>query len=295
MKCSFKMRLRRISVLILLLQFVPFVRAQQPSATPAVESVLSALRANLGVYNATLPKLTCDEEVTSLYTHKGQVKRSLVEDSQIQVVSVEKDGHSSYKEERTLRSMNGEPVKPGKRYKVPFFNVSDSFGATFTNILSSDGAPCIEYRLVPEVIANGKKLLGLQFWLKPNYQQIGAACSQWKDRGIVMTLGLDPTSLQLERLHKDEPHVDSYGLGKLFGSRYDHFIATIDYGLVPLGPKSYLVPSKVHAIWTKTPPGPDQGSYDATYRNCHLYKSHSTMIFDPTAEPLTEEPPQASH
>ncbi len=266
-----------ISVFLLQIATLMSAQAASPLRSTSIQQVLAGVRSNIDTMIATLPDVSCSEQVHSAYLHKGKVKNEVTLESVLQAKRMNAKTWG-FTEERTSihpLSINGKPPGDAEKYTIPY-SVTNGFGITYKEFLSPEFEPCHVYKLVPSA---GTNWIDLEVTQKKNSKET-ASCGKM-DTTMVSTFWIDPNSYQIRRvnivmpktmLNSGNSHVLSYTVG------------TIDYGSVLLGQKSYLLPSKVHAAaWQKYMGSPNQLVYDAAYSNCHIFISSSHIITDPTA------------
>jgi hypothetical protein len=276
-----------VSIAVLLLMLDATLPAQTaskpPSPSPAqtVQQVLAGVRASIATTIAKLPDVECQEQAHSVYLHNGKVKRDMTLNSTLQARRMI-DKMGDFAEERTPApggSINGKPLKPGKKYSLPL-HLTNGFGTTYEWDVSPKVEPCWTYKIISGT-AEESNLIGLQATPKG----VDAPLCGPPSDGKVAILWLDPVSYQIRRLHFVDPHAKLHLTGKIFISKYEpyYFVGTIDYHLVTLGQKQYLLPEKVHATaWAKELNSPDERVYDAQYSGCHIFRSTIKIITGPT-------------
>ena len=181
-------------------------------------------------------------------------------------------------EKRNVTIQNGVPVGHStllnlfKLQRLPLV-VHDGFARSFSDYLGADAESCNTYKLVPQGMDDGD-LLVLQVTgstpVKP-----GSHCTSLSP-GIVATLWIDRRTYQVQREKEQDPTLVHHGEKSTID-------ATIDYRMVPLGPKNYLLASNVHVV-VQSVNGRDKFAWDSSYSNCHIYTSNSTK------EPLKNAP-----
>jgi hypothetical protein len=235
-------------------------QAQQDSA--AALQTLAKARARLETSMATLPNIDCDEHVRSVGFIDNKVKREITLDSTMR--ATRQPDADEFKEERTLRTVNGKTVnrKTGKmqRNVVLPLSIAGGFGNSFSPYLALKYEQCHAYELKPS--GNDKEMLMEVTGRLENYQN--PACSQF----MVATKArfwLDADSAQLLRMESVSLHAgDAIGLKTL--------TTKTEYALVPLGQSSYLLPVRVHAQLTRGNDDDVAMQYDAEYSNCHRFE-----------------------
>ena len=253
---------------ILLAVFVSAARAQQDDA--AALQTLEKVRARLETSMATLPNIDCDEHVRSVGFIDNKVKREITLDSTMH--ATRQPGADEFKEERTLRMLNGKIPKKQPQVHLPLF-ITGGFGNSFSPYLASKYEQCHAYTLLPS--GNDKEMLmevtgRLENYLHPICKEFTTATKA--------RFWLDADSAQLLRMEAVSPHAgESIGLKTL--------TSTTEYALVPLGKSSYLLPARVHAQLMRR----DESvavQYDAEYSNCHRFEVTMEILPDVREVPV---------
>ena len=261
-------------------------KPSKPTQDPTVQQVLAGVRASIASTIATLPNVECQEQAHSTYLHNGKVKQDVTLNATLQARRRDEKS-DNFSEERTPApggSVDGKPLKPGKKYSIPF-GVNNGFGTTYGWVLSPKNESCWTYKIIPGTAAEAK-WIGLQVTPKGmDTQHCGRPSS-----GKVETFWLDPASYQIRRFDILEPQAMLNQVKKIFIHLYStsdkpyYVVGKTDYSLVSLGQKSYLLPENVRATaWLKELNSPDELVYDAKYSDCHIFRSSVRIIAQPTS------------
>lgn len=239
--------------------------------TSTIPTLLQHLRAEIGRTITDLPNISCDEFLRSTQKHNGHILRDVTQQSVLQVRRRSKsDG--DFMEERRVITQDGKPVRDGKLHELPLV-LTDGFGTTFETYLGADYENCNRYELLPPDMANGSVLV-LQV-IRVKSVEPKSRCAGLSP-GAVATFWIDGHTYQIQRYGVSKPYATTF-----HGKKYSMNLIT-GYHLVHLGPKAFLLPSKVHAS-AETAGGKDQLGYDASYSRCHLYSVTVKFLDDSEA------------
>ena len=250
---------------------VVVARAQQDDATAL--QTLGKVRANLEASIATLPNIDCEEHVRSVGLIDNKVKREVTLDSTMR--ATRQPDADEFKEERTLRAVNGKPPKKQRNVSLPL-SIAGGFGNSFSPYLALKYEQCHTYALLPS--GNDKEMLMEVTGSLENYRN--PLCRQFTVE-TKARFWLDADSAQILRMETDSPHAgDAIGFKTL--------TTKTEYALVPLGKSSYLLPVRVHAELTRGNSEDVAMQYDAEYSNCHRFEV--TMKILPGVSEVPEKP-----
>jgi hypothetical protein len=252
----------RVSIVTAFAFLAAALPAQQPNLS--VQEILTRVRANIDASIATLPDIFCDEHLRSAELHNGKIKRELILDSVLQATRQSSE-FDEFKEDRTLRTVDGKPPVKGKVYKPPF-TIVNGFGGVFKSYFFAEFEPCNMYNLLPDAGKNEKEVV-LEVSRNDGHKEISPCSTMKATTKAKATFWLDAGSLQIRRFEVNSPHA-----GTLNG-----FEGSTDYAFVPLGPKSYLLPASVHAVATSLS-GSEHYVYDSQYSNCHRFGSSVNIL-----------------
>jgi hypothetical protein len=230
-------------------------RAQQDSA--AALQTLQKVRAKLETSMATLPNIDCDEHVRSVGFIDHKVKRVVTFDATMR--ATRQPGAEEFKEERTVRTVNGKAVKKQRDVILPL-SIAGGFGNSFSPYLALKYEQCHAYELKPS--GNDKEMLMEVTGRLENYSN--PACSEFKVE-TKARFWLDANSAQLLRMESVSPHAGDT-------IRFKTLTTKTEYALVPLGTSSYLLPARVHAELALGSSDNAALQYDAEYSNCHRFE-----------------------
>jgi hypothetical protein len=242
---------------------VSAARAQQDDA--AARRILEKVRANLEASIATLPNIDCDEHVRSVGFIDNKVKREITLDATMH--ATRQPDADEFKEERTVRMVNGKAVKKKRDVILPL-SIAGGFGNSFSPYLALKYEQCHAYSLLPG--GNDKEMLMEVTGRLANYSN--PACNKF----MVETKArfwLKADSAQLLRMESVSPHAgDAIGFKTL--------TTRTEYALVPLGKSSYLLPVRVHAELTRRNSENVAMQYDAEYSHCRRFEVTMEILPD---------------
>ena len=238
-------------------------------AVPSTNEALAHVRENVDASNAALPNIFCDEKIDSREIRDGKIKREMTL-AAVMRVTRNSDGGRGFKEERSLITVDGKPARKGKQYKPPFL-LFGGFGQDFKDYLSSGVRQCNVYRLETDASAGGREYV-LEVSVDPAKRD-EPSCNGLRPQ-VSVKFRLNPDTFEIDRFEEL-----AAGAGRSLG--FGDLHTATDYAMVPLGPKSFLIPVRVHAVLNQSSK-PEEVVYDAEYSNCHRFGSTMTIL--PAAE-----------
>jgi hypothetical protein len=255
---------------VLLVVAGPAHGAAQASTTLTVPVLLQHLYSTIRDYSASIPSVFCNESLRTTHTRDGHTVQDISEQS---VLQVRRNPNGDFTEEREVTLQNGKPVGHSKvanffkLQKLPVV-VHDGFGRSFSPYLGADVENCNTYKLIPPREGDGDLLVLQVTPITP--VKSGSHCTEMSP-DTVDTFWIDKHTYQIQREREQDPSaMISHGVKYAMEG-------TINYQMVSLGPKSYLLSSNVHAT-VQSANGREQFGWDSTYSNCHAYSSSSTIL-----------------
>jgi hypothetical protein len=219
---------------------------------PSLNVLLDRLSAYAGQYQATLPSLSCNEQITSqAVARKGKVTWQVKIQSTLREVRTE-DPYDPFIEKREFNRVNGlRPKDPLQTPDMPYF-VEGGF-AGLVGFKRWEQRECFDYVVTP---TDGGHTVQLEMALKPKLTNSSCAKLPAGFHRIVIA---DPETGRI--LHTERtisPEVAVWKTEVYFGG--------IDYAPQKLGEQTFWLPSRFY-------------SHDstgarrmlATYSNCHRY------------------------
>lgn len=244
------------------------------TATTTIPALLQHVRGAISQTVAELPDISCDESVRSTWKHDGHMRTDVTQQSVLQVRRRSK-GDGDFAEERTVITQDGKPVRRGKLRKLPL-DLTNGFGTTFETYLGADYENCNRYKLLPSGAGGGSVLTLQVTHVEPI--QSKSRCAGLVP-GTVGVFRIDPHTYQIQEFSVSKP--DSATARR---QEYSTYTLT-EYHLVPLGPKVFLLPSRIHDS-AESANGKERLEYDAGYNSCHLYSS-TVKLLENSEVPVT--------
>src|ERR1700723_2643286 len=236
---------------------------------PALDVLLGRLDAYAKQYQAALPSLSCDEQITSqALNKKGKVRREVKAQSTLHEVRTE-NPYDPFHEERAFKSINGR--RPSPALQMPYF-VEGGF-ASLVGFKRWEQRECFDYVLSSG--DSGQTVL-LNMTLKAKFSTPSCARLPAGFRRIILA---DPETGRI--LHTERtiaPEAAAADLGVYFGA--------IDYAPQRLGEQAFWLPSRFYSHDAN-----NTGRMFATYSNCHRYAGELKIL--PSAFfPAAGQPPR---
>lgn len=257
------------TVAVLLLIPGASARAQTAQPTLSIDSIVAGVRAGIQVFLSSLPNMVCDETIRS-YEVRGKKKvREVQLDSEMEVKR--EDGTQSFKEERILHSLNGNPMAKGETVQISMpLILQGGFANDFAGSFQPEFVACNEYR----VVQGDAETLTLEVSQKQRLPAT-AACGQLNP-GDVSVFLIERSSWRIERAERHGPqtHVGDF----------KNLSWITEFALIPLGDRTYNLPTRVDGT-LKVPSGKHQVVYTADYRNYHRFSATIKILQDNQAPP----------
>jgi len=227
--------------------------AQQPSvpdpAAPGntLATILATLEANVVSYDRSVPSFFCSEHANSQMEptpDAGGVRRTLI-DSTFRVRRLtEADGQITFKESRSLKSIDGKPPPPDSGSDIEesssLIGPVAVFGV-FSNgltLVTAKGEACFRYRLRQQRKARPGDRIVIEFEELPPRQRAEGCPTNGKISGRAF---VSPDTVRLVRLEtKTRDHLSEEGVRETWDW-------AVDYAPVALSGKTYWMPAAIHS------------------------------------------------
>jgi hypothetical protein len=232
--------------------------AQQPSAPDAspaptlsrdtkpasntLDSILAALDANVASYSRSVPSFFCNERVDSEMEPApgpGGTRRAVIDATFRVRRSTDADGHTTFKESRSLKSIDGKPPpadadSSGLIGPVAVFGIF-SYGI---NLVSASGEACFRYRLHPRRKNHPGDTIVIDFEDLPQRERAADCPSNGELSGRAF---INPSNLRMLRLEtKTRDHTSVEGIKETWDWK-------VDYAPITLSGKTYWMPTAIHS------------------------------------------------
>jgi hypothetical protein len=210
-------------------------------------------------YLATLPSLSCNEEITSQdLNSKGRVTREVKVQSILREVRTD-DPYNPFLEKREIKTVDSRrPRRTFQLSSLPFF-VEGGF-AGLVGFKRWEQRDCFDYVLTS---GGSGQTVRLEMTLKSRYTDPSCAKLPVGFHRIVIA---DPETgriLHTERTIAPEAAIDSNGV----------YFGGIDYAPQKLGDRTFLLPTRFEAHDVD-----DTSRMFATYSNCHRYAGELRIL-----------------
>jgi hypothetical protein len=223
---------------------------------PSLDVLLDRLDTYAKQYQATLPSLVCDEQITSqALNNKGKVTWEMKIQSTLREVRTE-NPYDPFREEREYKRVNGRRAK--RVLEMPYF-VEGGF-AGLVGFKSWEQRECFDYALAA---ANNGQTVRLDMALKTTSAH--PSCARLPV-GLHRIVVADPESGRI--LHTERtiaPEAAELAPKVYFGG--------IDYAPQKLGEQTFWLPSRFDAHDAE-----NTGRMSAVYSNCHRYTVESKLL-----------------
>jgi len=230
--------------------FFPVVAGCQ--GTPSLDVLLDRLVAYANQYQATLPSLSCDEQITTqALNKKGKVTWDVKIQSTLREVRTE-DPNDPFAERREFKSIDGHrPRRTFQTSQLPYF-VEGGF-AGLVIFKRWEQRECFDYAVAA---GDGGHTVRLEMTLKP--KSTNPACAKLP-AGFHRIVIADPETgriLHTERTIAPEEAVRNTEV----------YFGGIDYAPQKLGEQTFWLPSRFYSHDAE-----NTERMFATYSNCHRY------------------------
>ena len=234
-------------------------RAAPCQNLPPVNVLLDRLDAYAERYQATLPSLSCDEQIASQALN-GKGKVTWETDTQATLREIRtQDPYAPFTEKRDFKTVNGRRPKASfHTSQMPYF-VEGGF-ASLVGFKRREERECFDYALAP---ANDNQTVRLEMTLKTRFAN--PSCARLPD-GFRRTVIADPETGRI--LHTERtiaPEVASRDTEVYFGG--------IDYAPQKLGDQTFWLPARFTAHDAR-----NLNRMTAAYTNCHRYTGELKIL-----------------
>lgn len=235
---------------------------------PSLDVLLDRLDAYAKQYQATLPSLSCDEQITSqALNKKGKVTWEVKIQSTLREVRTE-DPYDPFLEKREYKSVNGR--RPRRAFQTPYF-VEGGF-AGLVGFKRWELRECFDYAVTP---GDGGQTARVETTLKTKFTNPSCAKLPADFHRIVIA---DPETGRI--LHTERtiaPEEAARNATVYFGG--------IDYAPQNLGEQTFWLPSRFYAHDAE-----NTGRMTAIYSNCHRYAGELKILPDVSAAGAEPKP-----
>lgn len=246
--------MKRILALAVLL--LPAVAGGQH--IPPLDVLLDRLYAYSRQYQAALPSLTCDEEITSQDVGKrGKVTREVKVQTTLREIRTE-DPYDPFQETREYKTVNGRPLR--RPFRLPFF-VQGGF-ANLVGFRRWEQKECFDYVVTP---LEGGRNVRLEMTLKT--PPANPSCARLPSGFHRIVIAEPDTGRILHSERTIAPEVAAKSTEVYFGG--------IDYAPQMLGEQTFWLPSRFYAHDAE-----NAGRMFATYSNYHRYSGELKILPD---------------
>ena len=250
------------------LAVVIFPAAAVCQQVPSLGVLLDRLDAYANHYQAALPSLICEEQITSqALNDKGKVTREAKLESTLREVRTG-NPYDPFREEREFKSAGRR--RPRRPSELPYY-VEGGF-AGLVGFKSWEHRECFDY-VVTSV--EGSSTFHLDMALKKEYTN--ASCAKLP-AGLHRVVIAEPETGRI--LHTERtiaPELAERGDGVYFGG--------IDYSPQKLGEETFWLPSRFYSHDAE-----NTGRMSATYSNCHRYTVELKVVPGAPYSGPTQEP-----
>ena len=236
---------------------------------PSLDTLLDRLDAYAKQYQATLPSLSCDEQITSQAVNKkGKVRREVKAQSTLHEVRTE-NPYDPFHEERAFKSINGR--RPSPALQMPYF-VEGGF-ASLVGFKRWEQRECFDYVLTP---GDDSQTVRLDMTLKTKSRN--PSCARLPAGFDRMIIADPETGRVLHTERTIAPEAAAADVGVYFGA--------IDYRPQTIGEQEFWLPSHFYSH-----DATGTGRMSATYSNCHRYLGE-LKILPSVPSPLAGQGPR---
>lgn len=223
---------------------------------PSLSVLLDRLDAYAKEYQATLPSLECDEQITSqALNKKGKVTWEVKIESTLREVRSE-DPYDPFVEKRELKSVNGH--KPKRGFETPYF--AEGGFAGLVGFKRWEQRTCFDYAVTA---GDGGRTVRLEMTLKENFTDPTCTPLPTGLRRIVIA---DPETGRIL-------HTERTISAEMMLRDTDVYFGEIDYAPQKLGDRTFWLPSRFEAH-----DADGTGRMYAAYSNCHRYAGELKIL-----------------
>jgi hypothetical protein len=231
------------------LAIITFPAVAGSQQLPPLDVLLDRLDAYTNQYQATLPSLTCEEQITSqALNHKGKVTREVKIQSTLRETRTG-DPYGPFREERQMKSAGRRRAK--HQPDMPYF-VEGGF-ASLVGFKRWEQRECFDYALKS---GDNIQTVHLDMTLKKTFTN--ASCAKLPAGLHRIVIANSQTGRILHTERTIAPEIAEAGDEVYFGG--------IDYAPQKLGEQIFWLPSEFYSH-----DADNTGRMFATYSNCHRY------------------------
>jgi hypothetical protein len=249
---------------------------------PQPADILNQLVANAAQYNATLPSLTADELIESEASYRGLFPDKAKATATLR--AIRSAPGEPLKESRQLLTVNGKPVDPDKKVRLPY-TLFGGFGRFQEMFFTPQHLRCYLFTLLPESGPGGTIQIAIS---SPPDLSAVEGCDPERE-GLTGLVRVDPVSRQLVHLERTVPADD----------RHKHLapFASVDCAPTRVGDETFWLPTTVSGGSPKTA---IRSQFVAHYSNYHRYTASikllpgATEVADPAVPDPASTPPPVS-
>lgn len=245
------------SFLALAVLIFPAVAACQH--LPSLDVLLDRLDAYTMQYQATLPSLSCDEQITSqALNKKGKVTWEMKIQSTLREVRTE-DSYDPFIEKREFKSIDGRrPRKTFQTSQMPYF-VEGGF-ASLVGFKRWEQRECFDY-----IVTSGDSGHTVRLEMTLKTKSTNRSCARLPVALHRIVIADSETGRILHTERAIAPEVSASPPLVYFGG--------IDYAPQKLGDQTFWLPSRFYANDAN-----NTGRMFATYSNCHRYTGELKIL-----------------
>lgn len=235
---------------------------------PSLDVLLDRLDAYAKQYQATLPSLSCDEQITSQsLNRKGKVASQVKTQSILREVRTE-DMYDPFIEKREFKSINGH--RSSRTPEMPYF-VEGGF-ASLVGFKRWEQRECFDYAASSE--GNGQTFR-LDMTLKVKFTN--STCARLPAGFHRVVIADSDTGRVLHTERTIAPELGTKDLTVYFGA--------VDYSPQKLGEQIFWLPSRFYAHDAR-----NTERMVAAYSNCHRYTGELKILPDISVPGAAQEP-----
>ena len=225
---------------------------------PSLDVLLDRLDAYAKQYQATLPSLVCDEQVTSqALNNKGKVTWEMKIQSTLREVRTD-DPYDPFLEKREVKSVDGHRLRPNRAFDTPYF--AEGGFAGLVGFKRWEQRACFDYVVIP---GDSGQTVRLEMTLKARFTD--PSCARLPP-GLHRIVIADPETGRIL-------HTERTISAEMMVRDTDVYFGEIDYAPQKLGERTFWLPSRFYAHDAK-----DSGRMYATYSNCHRYTGELRIL-----------------
>ena len=227
---------------------------------PSLDVLLDRLDAYAKQYHATLPSLSCDEQITSqALNKKSKVTWEVKIQSTLREVRTS-DPYDPFVEKREVKSVDGHRLRPNEAFDTPY--LAEGGFAGLVGFKRWEQRECFDYVVTP---AESDRAVRLEMTLKE--RPTDPSCARLP-LGLHRIVIADPETGRI--LHTERTIAPEMAIRDI-----DVYFGGIDYAPQKLGEQTFWLPSRFYAYDAE-----NTGRMYATYSNCHRYAGELKILPD---------------